>query len=458
MVTSNDDYSEMVYVKQQLLEKIEKRNACMAIIGLGHVGLTTAVMFANAGYHVIGSDLRKDVVDAVSLGKSHIREPGLDDLVKKAVKEGKLNPTTNTLQTTREADIVIICVQTPVSGENEPDKTYVENACKTVAEGLSRGKLVIVESTVPPGTTKNTVAKILEQGSRLRCGKDFWLAHCPERITVGEAVRDFTRNVRVVGGYDLKSAEIAAELFKTVTNGEIIITDCTSAEVAKLAENAYRYVNIAFANELALMCERLCVDVKEVIELASTHPRVNIHRPGCGVGGPCLPKDTYLLLYSAKEKKFRSKLIEASREVNEYMPIHVVELLAKALNESGKGVKNTKSLVLGSAYRGEIDDARNSPAEKIIRKLMSSGVDVAVYDPYSKKGFGARKVENILDGAEGADSLVIVTDHKMFTELDLDAIKLSMNKKPVIVDGRRVLDPAKAKRKGFRYFGIGRCV
>lgn len=444
-------------MKEKLLRKIRERDACIGIVGLGRVGLTTASIFANAGFCVIGSDVKKDVVDLVLSGRSHIKEPKLDGLVKKAVRKGKLRPTTDTLEAAKEADIEMICVQTPLTNENKSDPTPIEKACESIVAGLSKGKLVIVESTVSPGTTKNKIAKILESGSRLKCGEDFWLAHCPERIAVGRAVQDFMANTRIIGGYDINSAMIAAELFRTVTKGEIIMTDCTSAEVAKLAENAYRYVNIAFANELALACEHICVDITEAIKLANTHPRVNIHEPGCGVGGPCLPKDTYMLLRSAREEGFKSKIIESSRKINEYMPEHTVKLLIKAQRESGKRIQQVNATVLGSAYRGEIDDARNSPAEEIVRKLMNLGVNVTVYDPYSDESFGARRAKDIFKAAKGADYLIIVTDHEMFKELNLKTMKSLMNENPTIIDGRRVLDAKKAAKYGFKYVGIGYC-
>ena len=443
-------------VNETLLEKkIKQKTAVIATIGLGHVGLTTTAMFADVGFHVIGSDIKKEVVDLVASGRSHINEPGISGLVKKNVKEGRLRATTNVLEAANGADIEIICVQTPMNDKNEPDESFVEKACNSIVGGMAKGKLVVIESTVSPGTTRNTLVKIFEGGTHLKCGRDFWLAHCPERITIGRAVEDFANSTRVVGGYDAKSAEIAAELFKAVTKGQVLVTDCTSAEVAKLAENAYRYVNIAFANELALLCERLGVDVIETIRLANTHPRVNVHNPGPGVGGPCLPKDTYLLLHSAKKNRSSSEVVEASGKTNEYMPMHTVSLLAKALSEAGKDIRRSKVVVLGSAYRGGVDDARNSPAERVVNKLINLGVTVAVYDPHCKESFGGKRIRDIVEGAKEADALLIITDHEEFRELDLQAIRSVMSKKPLIVDGRRVIDPADATKIGFKYVGIG---
>jgi UDP-N-acetyl-D-mannosaminuronic acid dehydrogenase len=442
-------------LKKELLEMIGARKGHIAVIGLGHVGLTTAALFADAGFQVTGADLKQEVVEAVLSAKSHIKEPRLDELVGKVVRQRRLKATTNILQAARESDIAIVCVQTPITEDRKPNLTYLEKACEVVAEGVSEGKLVVVQSTVPPETTKNLVARMLEERSGLRCGKDFWLAYCPERIASGKAVQEFVENVRIVGGYNSESGEIAVELFKTVTKGEILTTDCTSAEVAKLAENTFRDVNIAFANELALICKLLGIDAIEVIKLAKTHPRVDIHKPGCGVGGPCLPKDPYLLLHPVKEKGFKSKLIEPCRELNEYMEKHTVELVVEALKKVGKDVSGSKIAVLGTAYKGDVDETENSPAEKIVCELMDLGAEVVVFDPYCEESFGARRAKDVNEAVGGADCIVIATDHKMFGELELEKIKALMNENPALIDGRRVVHPVKAKKQGFTYLGIG---
>lgn len=442
-------------MKDELVEIIRTRQAHIAVIGLGHIGLPSASLFADAGFQVTGADLKREIVETVSSGKSHIVELRLEELVGKVVRQGRLKVTTNTRQVAREADIVMLCIQTPITKGKKPDLTYLWKACEAVADGLLKGKLVVVQSTVPPGTTKNLVAKILEERSGLKCGEDFWLAYCPERIAPGKAIQEFIENVRIVGGYDSESVEIAVELFKAVTKGEILTTDCTSAEVAKLAENTFRDVNIAFANELALICEQIGLDAMEAIKLANTHPRVNIHNPGCGVGGPCLPKDPYLLLHSVKEKGFKSKVIKPSRELNDYMSKRVAELVVEGLTKAGKDVSNSKVAVLGVAYKGEMNETRNSPVERMVRELMSLGADVMVYDPYCKESFGAERAKDVNEAVREADCIVMATDHKLFRELDLGRIKALMNENPALVDGKRFVNPIEAKKQGFVYYGIG---
>jgi len=446
----------MTVSKEKLTEKIREKTARIGVVGLGRVGLPTAAMFAHAGYHVTGADVNKERINVISSMKCPFKESGLNELIETVVKKGKLKATTDSVQAVREADMAIICVQTPVTEDKKPNLTYLQTACEAVAKGLSKGKLVVVESSVPPGTMKNLVARTLEGGSGLTCGEDFWLVYCPETMASGRALQEFVENPRVVGGYNSESAQIATELFGMISKGKIAITDCLSAEVAKLAGNTFRDVNIAFVNELALICEQIGVDVMEVIKLVSMHPRTkNVHRPGCGVGGPCLTKDPYLLLRSVKENEFESKVIQSSREMNDRMPDHVVKRVIRALKKAGKDIKNLKIAVLGCAYKGEVDDATASPAEKIIYKLIDSGAKVVVYDPYSKETFGAEKARDIMEAIEEADCVVIATNHKVFRELELEKIKMLMGENPVIVDCVRVVDSKRAKKDGFLYCGTG---
>jgi UDP-N-acetyl-D-mannosaminuronic acid dehydrogenase len=440
--------------KKELVNKIQRKEARVAVVGLGHVGLPTAAVFADAGFTVIGVDVKEEVVAAISSGRNLIREPGLSKILERVTKNGRLKAITNILAAAREADVIIICVQTPLTKDGKQNRTYLEKACKDVAKAPLKGKLMIVESTVAPGTMKD-IADVLEEESGLKCEEDFWLAFCPERIAPGSAIRELMESNRIVSGYDSESARIAAELFKFVTKGKIITTDCGSAEVAKLAENTFRYVNIAFANELALICERLGVDVTEVTRLANSHSRVNIHTSGCGVGGPCLPKDPYLLLCSAEKRGFTSKVIKSSGEVNKHMPRHTTELVVKALKNVGKDMKNSRVAVLGAAYKAEVDDARNSPAKDVVKELRHLRAQVVVYDPYCNEHFGVERAQDLTMAVKGADCLVIVTDHGAFRGLMLKEIKRLMNEKPVIVDGRQVVNSTKARREGFTYFRIG---
>lgn len=441
-------------LKRRLTDKIRRKKAKIAVMGLGYVGLPTATVLAKSGFQVTGIDINPRIVNEVSQGISHTREPNLDKLILKISQQGNLNATGDALQALSEADIVIVCVQTPVNKDGKPNLNCLKKACESIAKVFTKGKLVVIQSTIPPKTMKNLVVPLLEAQSGLKCGTDFWLVYCPERMTPGNGLEDLVTHARVIGGYNPESAELAAELFKLVTKGELQITDLKSAEVAKLAENTFRYVNIAFANELALICNELGIDGTKVVRLANTHPRVNIHKPGCGVGGPCLRKDTYLLDGAIKKRRFSSGVMLASIRLNDYMPKYTAKLAVDALKKTGKSVKNSKIAILGTAYKGEVNDARDSPAEEIIRELTSLRADVVTYDPYCHESFGANRANNVMEAIREADCVVITTDHKAFYELKLPIIKVLMKENPIIVDGRRTINPEEAKSQGFIYVAI----
>jgi len=422
----------------------------ITVIGLGYVGLPTAVVFASKGYTVIGVDVDVRKVEAVNSGRCYLREPGLDVLLREAVSKAFLRATTDAVGAVRESDAVIIAVLIPVR-EGATDLSYLREALLAVREGLHRGLLVIIESTIPPGTTVNFVKPLLEE-SGLRVEEDFYLAHVPERIAPGKAIYELLHEPRVVGGVGPKSTEKALELYSRV-NSKLYPTDATTAEFVKLVENTYRDLNIAFANLLALMAEKLGIDVYEAIRLANTHPRVNIHMPGAGVGGPCLTKDPYMLA-SLYREFWGTRLIELARKINEYMPKHTVEIVERALGDAGLSAKDAKIAVLGAAYKGGVDDTRESPAKYIVRELLEKGARVVVYDPYTSESFGAERAESLEDAVRDADVVVIVTDHPEFKALDLEGIAKLVRHR-VVVDGRRVIEPHQAIKYGFKYYGIG---
>jgi len=440
-------------MKDVILSKIRRRTARVVVLGLGYVGLHQAAMLAKVGFKVVGIDQKSKIVEAISKGCISINQPELNDLVKQVTEKKLLKATLNGSAAARQADIIIICVPTPIKEDKMPNLSCIEDSCKTIAHNLSKGKLIIVESTLPPKTTKTFIAAILEKDSGLKCGLDFWLACCPERITPGKMLKEFAYNDRIIGGYNAESAEVAAEFFKTFAKGNILITDANTAEVAKLAENTFRDVNIAFANQLALICEQTGVDVLEAIRLANTHPRVNIHMPGSGVGGPCIPKDPYLLPHLSKPMDY--SIIEAARQINDYMPKHIVKLILQALKNKGKDVKNSKIAILGTAYKGDVDDSRLSPSEPIIHSLIRLSAETTVYDPHCNESFKAKKANSLREAIKGADCLVIITDHTQFKKLDIREIKTLMNSRPAIIDGRRILNPYEAKKLGFLYYGLG---
>jgi UDP-N-acetyl-D-mannosaminuronic acid dehydrogenase len=305
---------------------------------------------------------------------------------------------------------------------------------------------------VPPGTILKILKPTLETQSGLEAESEFYFAYAPERIAPGKALKEFVENSRLIGGIGTDSTKITAELFKTVCKN-VNETDVATAEVAKLAENTFRDVNIAYANQLAIICEQLGVDVMKVIGLANTHPRVNIHMPGPGVGGPCLPKDPYFLLDSLAETNL--DLITMARLVNENMPKHLLKLVAEALRIVGKHIKDSRIAVLGVAYKGDVDDSRFSPSEPLVSELLRQGAVVVVYDPICNETFGGEKANSLDEAVKNVDCIVLMTDHLVFRKLDLHEIRASVNDNPVIVDGRRILADCEATNNGFFYYGVG---
>ena len=335
----------------------------VCVVGLGYIGLPTAAIFATNGFQVVGVDTNPAVVDGISNGNNHIEEPGMTTLLQAAVGSGNLIAQADA----PTADVFIIAVPTPLTPERQPDLGYMRAACESIAVRLKKGDLVVVESTVPPGTTRGTIAPLLE-ASGLTCGRNFSLAHCPERVLPGTILREIVENDRIVGGIDSASTQRAAELYATFVTGAIHRTDATTAEMAKLAENTYRDVNIALANELAKIAEAVGVDVWQVIEMANKHPRVGLHQPGPGVGGHCIPIDPWFLAAAAPEA---TRLIPASREVNLAQPQGVVNAVLGLLPE----VQHPKAALLGVAYKANVADTRETPALPLIHGLERGGGD-----------------------------------------------------------------------------------
>ena len=303
-------------------------NSKITVFGLGHIGLPTAALFANSGLNVTGVDINKKTIEYVNKGKSPIIEPGLDELVKNAVKSGNLSATDDGITASRDSKIMIVIVPTPVDEFKKSDLSAVESACKSISKSLSKDNLVIIESTIPPKTCKDVVIPILEE-SGLKAGEDFGVAYTPERALPNNTIYEMTHNARVIGGINEKSADTAISLYKHITKGEIIkVKDLITAEMVKLMENTYRDTNIALSNEFAKVCEKLGIDAIEAIGAANHHPRVNIHTPGPGVGGHCLSIDPYFIVEIAEQEGIESTLIKNARTINENMPGHVVEIIA----------------------------------------------------------------------------------------------------------------------------------
>jgi len=445
----------------QIVEGLRSGVVKVAVVGLGYVGLPLTLILVKKGATVIGVDREKNVIEKLIRRNAPIFEPGVDELLRE-IDEGKLHFTTNLTEAAAEADIIIICVGTPVASDGEPISKDLASVALSVGKALQPGKAVIVRSTVPPGTTVKMIKPRLEKRSRLKAGKDFALAYCPERLVEGNALKEIETVPHLIAAADELSIGIAKGFFSFVGGEVIRATTIATAEIAKIFDNVYRDVNIALANELALICEAVGVDILEAIKVANTGPRTRILTPGCGVGGSCLTKDPNMLSYIAKRAKVRPTLIAAARQRNRYMPFHTIGLVRSAYLEMGKRIPGSKIAIMGLAYKGETDDLRESVAIHIAKELAKMKAILIGYDPYvsEKKVLSTlgkiTLLRDPLDAAKGTDCLVITADHNQLRGLNpSDLIKLA-NKPAALVDGRNVIDPAEAVKAGFVFRGVGR--
>jgi UDP-N-acetyl-D-mannosaminuronic acid dehydrogenase len=439
-----------------------KRN--IVVMGMGYVGIPYAVLLADVpGHKVIGVQRRSErsgwKIDVLNQGYSPFEgdEPGLAELIARVVDKGSFR-VTDDISVCKDADVILIDVQTPTDTRRVPQYLSLREVSAGVGQHMQKGALVVIESTVAPGTTQNIVQPILEETSGLKAGQDFYLAFSYERVMPGKLLEYMVDFPRVVGGIDARSTELAVELYRTVVKKEITATDVLTAELAKTVENAYRDVNIAFANEIALVCESLGVDVYEMRELINARPDRHMHLPGAGVGGHCLPKDTYLLRFGVKEFGTRdvdTSMITLARSINDAMPDHMARLVEEALAEAGRELRGSRVAVLGLAYLEDSDDIRNTPARPLIGTLRARGASVVAHDPFVWGYEGEELTRDLAEALCGADCLTLVTKHQMYYELDLEQVKSSM-RTPVIVDGRNVFNAQACREAGFIYRGIGK--
>ena len=415
----------MINLKEQLLEKINNRTAVVGVIGLGYVGLPLAVEKAKAGFRTIGFDIQKEKVNLVNEGHNYIGDV-VDSELESLVNQGMLSAT-DTYSFITELDFVAICVPTPLDEYQQPDISYVKSSAIEIAKHLRKGTVVVLESTTYPGTTEELLLPILEEGSGLKCGQDFYLAFSPERVDPGNLIYKTKNTPKVVGGVGKDSTEIAAAMYRAVLNSEIFEASSPRvAEMEKILENTYRNINIGLANEMAIICHKMGINVWEVIEAAKTKPYgFQAFYPGPGLGGHCIPLDPYYLSWKAREYNYHTQLIETSGIINDSMPNYVVERASKILNRFKKPLNGSNILVLGVAYKQDIDDYRESPALKVIENFEREGCIVDFYDPFIKeyKYKGQVKlgeVELTKDLIKEADLVVVTTAH---TKLDYDFVQ-----------------------------------
>jgi len=437
----------------------------IAVIGMGYVGIPVAALLADQEcFDVTGIQRRSQrsgwKIDVLNAGRSPFEgeEPGLDKLIRKVVQKKSFR-VTDDFSAIKDMDIVLIDVQTPTDGpENLPRYLSLKEVSRHVGAYMKKGALVIIESTVAPGTTQYVVQPILERKSGLKAGQDFFLAYSYERLMPGHLL-DYIKNLpRIVGGVNKQSRDRAVDMYRKIVKAKILSTDILTAEASKTIENAYRDVNIAFANEMALVCESLGIDVYEVRELINSRAERHMHLPGIGVGGHCLPKDTWLLNYGVqKYGKFAIKpeFVRLARKINNSMPVHAAQMVKEALSSKDIQLRDAKIALLGVAYLEDSDDIRNTPAYDLIRELEAYGAEVVAHDPYVQTFPEAELSHDLNQVVKGADCIVISTGHKQYFNMNLKELK-SLMRTPIIVDGRNVLNRGSAENSGFLYKGIGK--
>jgi nucleotide sugar dehydrogenase len=420
----------------------------VCIVGLGYVGLPLAVRAAEKGYTVIGFDISQKTIATLQSGKSHF----FDEYVDANLTKFPFEATTDATRI-KEADIVLVCVPTPVDEFHNPDLTPVISSMETVAKNLKSGALVVLESTVNPGVSEEVVAPIFEAAG-WKLSETVFLAHCPERINPGDPKWNVTNIPRVVGSFDAAGLERALEFYRSLVDGEIRpMRSIREAEAVKIVENSFRDINIAFVNELALSFDKLGIDVKDVIQGASTKPFAFMaHFPSCGVGGHCIPVDPYYLIERAKRAGFDHKFLRQAREINNYMPEYTVELLQDALNDVKKPLNGTKVGVLGLAYKANIADLRESPSFEIIKHLKKHHAEVITFDPFVLDKSSVSDFETFLEQSE---AIILATNHSIFIETITPEL-LKKHHIPVLIDGKNCLNKDAFRESDILYKGIGR--
>jgi len=453
------------------------KNKKIAVIGMGYVGIPAAVLLANAGYNVTGIQRRSTrsgwKIDWLNQGKCPIggNEPELPQMLQRVVEEGRF-VVTDDYSALSDVDIVLIDVQTPTDETHVPKYESLREASRQVGKYLRPGNLVVIESTVAPGTTEHVVKPILQEVSALRAGLPggFGLCFSYERVMVGRLIHNIREYPKIVGALDDESRHMAVEMYRSIVRAEVHGTDIMTAEVSKTVENAYRDVQIAFANEVGLLCESLGIDVYEVRKLVNglpndpsaphANPVRNMHFPGAGVGGHCLPKDTWLLMhgydtYAESKHQYPTSVLTTARHLNDWMPIHMVDLLEAALAEAGKEIRGSRICVLGYAFLENSDDSRNTPTEPLLKELGTRGATCVVHDPYVKEDDGHPIERDMNSALKGCDAMVLMTRHEEYRSLTAERLT-SLLRSMIVIDGRDLFDPREFLDRGFIFKGVGK--
>jgi len=442
----------------EVRDSLEARSLKVCVIGIGRIGLPTALSFAKAGLQTIGVDINEKLVDLINKGNFPLKdEPGYEEIFNKVRKNGNFSVTTKIDDAVPQSDLILLSLPTPMDENNIPNYSALRTVGKQLGKILEPNSLVIVESTIEPGFIEDEFVEIINEFGKLKAGENFTVGVCPENANPGEILHDFSNLPRLVGGIDENTTKIITSIYCNVFSVELIeMPNCKTANAVKLTTNVFRDLNIAYVNELALMFDKLGIDTLKVLEAARKKYNFQIHFPGPGVGGPCLPINSYQFLNMAKRIGVPLNLVKFGREINERMSDHVTDLVTDAFQEINKTVDKSKILILGVSYKPDVKDIQLTPAEDVIKKLQKLGAKILIYDPFyvGNQVFGIKVEEKINDIISEVDATIIVTAHKEFKLIDPSIF--SQMKSPILVDTSGMIDIISAKKIGLVFRGLGR--
>tara|TARA_Y100000590_G_scaffold464109_1_gene632733 strand:+ start:80 stop:1429 length:1350 start_codon:yes stop_codon:yes gene_type:complete len=443
---------------EEVSKSLDSKTLRVCVIGIGRIGLPTALSFAKSGLDTIGVDINENLVETINSGKFPLKdEPGYDEIFESVIKNKKFSATTKIDDAVSNSDLILLSLPTPMDEKNIPDYSALRTVASQLSNILSPNSLVIVESTIEPGFIEDEMISLISKSGRLNVEKNFFIGVCPENANPGEILHDFTNLPRLVGGINPEISKIIKSIYNFVFSVELVeMPNCKTANAVKLTTNVFRDINIAFVSELALMFEKLGIDTNKVLEAAKKKYNFQVHYPGSGVGGPCLPINSYQLLNTAKRTGSNLSIIESGRKINERMPEHVINLTIDAFNEISQSLEKSHILILGISYKPNVKDIQLTPAEEIIKKLQNKGSIVHIYDPYftSMKTFDITVENNIQDIISKVDATIIVTAHDEFKKLDISLFKTMRH--PILIDTRGIIDPVIAKQEQLVFRGLGR--
>ena len=439
-------------------KSLKSQTIRVCVVGIGRIGLPSALSFAKSGLTTIGVDINESLVQKINDDNFPLEdEPGYEEIFHDVIKNKTFSATTKIEEGITKSNLILLSLPTPMDENNIPDYSALANVAKQLSQLLQPNSLVIVESTVEPGFIEDVMIDLISDNDRLDAEKNFFIGVCPENANPGEILHDFTNLPRLVGGINQDISKVIQLIYSFVFGVELIeMPDCKTANAVKLTTNVFRDVNIAFVSELSLMFEKLGIDTMKVLEAAKKKYNFQVHYPGAGVGGPCLPINSYQLLNTAKRLGSNLSIIESGRKVNEKMPEHVINLTLDAFNECNKTIQDSSILILGISYKPDVKDIQLTPAEQVINKLQDLGVKIHIYDPYfkSKKVFGITVAENIENVISTVDASIILTAHDEFKKIEIALFSKMLN--PILIDTRGIIDPLLAKNEKLIFRGLGR--